>query len=148
MRKISIYTVISVVCLVIDVAVLWVLVRVGMLAALAGMLSYMLGLVVHYILSVRLVFVPAKSRVVAGKAKLPTQANLQTHPQASAMGHHLAYFFGYFLTGFAGAVLTAGIIDLGGRLAIPLPFSKAVAIGVAFFVVYGLRRYALFRDRE
>lgn len=135
MRNISIYGIISVLCLAIDVVALWLLVRLGMLPALAGMLSYMLGLVVHYILSVRHVFV----------VKTTTKSSAPNHQH---MAHHVKYFIGYFLTGLAGGFLTAAIIEMGERLSVSLVFSKAVAIGVAFFVVYGLRKYAVFRHRN
>ena len=139
MRNISIYGVISVLCLAIDVAALWLLVRLGMLPALASMVSYMLGLVVHYILSVRHVF------IVTTTTKPLAQTSVLNHP---AMKHHVKYFVGYFLTGLAGGFLTAAIISIGERLSVSLVFSKAVAIGVAFFVVYGLRKYAVFGHRN
>lgn len=125
MRQISIYGLISVLCLGIDIALLSMLVGLYTInPTLAGTASYIIGLCVHYALSIRFVF---------------AEDNPNTKP------NHLAHFLGYVVTGVIGTSITGLIIYLGEMIGLALLYSKSVAIIVSFFAVFYLRKYFVFR---
>ena len=125
MRQISIYGLISVLCLGIDIALLSMLVGFYAInSTLAGTASYIVGLCVHYGLSIRFVF---------------AEESPNTKP------NHLAHFLGYVATGVIGTTITGMIIYFGDMLQLALFYSKALAILTSFFAVFYLRKYFVFR---
>jgi len=124
------YTAVSAVAWLVDVCVLYLAaLQLGLPEYLSAAIGYSVGLVVHYLLSVRYVF---NYRRMAGRA-----------PVELAM---------YALAGLVGMVLSAGIVHIGTLLHMPLIVSKLVATAAAFVAVFGLRKVALFSstgpDRE
>ena len=120
------YTGVSAAALTLDLGVFFALQEGGwMNPALAGATSCMAGLVLHYLLSVTLVFNPAAT----GKS------------QQRLIGE-------YALTGAMGFAITAGsifvVIDL---LGLPATFGKLVGIGLTFVSVYLVRAGFVFAPR-
>ena len=120
MKQFSAYTAISVICLGIDIFLLWLLVALGLPDTVSAAIAYMTGLLVHYRLAVTYVF-----------------------PSPAARG--ASPFALYFLSGLAGTLITAGTIHVGEILGIPLPIGKSFAIMLSFLVVYLVRKFLIFR---
>ena len=120
MKQFSAYTAISVVCLGIDIFLLWLLVALGLPDTASAALAYMTGLVVHYRLATTYVFVT------------PTATGASP-------------FALYFLSGLAGTVITSGTIHVSRIVGIPLPVGKALAIMLSFLIVYLVRKFLIFR---
>lgn len=116
------YVTASVVALGVDVLVLYLLaVRLGIDAPVAGTISYVVGLAVHYVLAV--------SRVFAFR-------RLRHAPSAE--------FALYAASGAVGAGVSYVILSAGEHVGAWLWYGKAVAVAVAFVVTYLLRRRVLF----
>jgi alpha-1,2-mannosyltransferase len=123
--QLSRYALVSAVALVCDFAVFLVLTRLAVWPALAGVVGYAVGTVLHYLLSVRFVF------------------------DARATDKAHARLFGEFaVTGVSGMAATAVVIaaatDLAGLSALP---AKVLAAGVSFLIVFALRRGVVFATR-
>lgn len=112
------YTFVSGVSLGLDLAVFALLIwSTAMAAALAGALSCMAGLILHYFLSVSFVFDPSETN--------------KTHRQL---------VFEYVLTGAMGFAITATAIVLTVDIAgLPAFLGKAFGIGATFVSVYLVR---------
>jgi putative flippase GtrA len=112
------YTFVSGLSLGLDLAVFAAIVSAALMAtALAGALSCMVGLVLHYFLSVSFVFDPAETN--------------KTHRQL---------VLEYLLTGAMGFAITASAIYLTVDLAgLPAFLGKAFGIGATFVSVYLVR---------
>ncbi|MBK7792410.1 MAG: GtrA family protein [Betaproteobacteria bacterium] len=115
------YGVASALSLGVDLGVLFALVRVGLPAAPASAIGYAAGLVIHYLLAIRLVFVHRRFR--------------------STVGFELGL---YAATGVAGLLMTVAIVAAGQRLGFSLAFAKGVAVLASFVVVYLVRRALMF----
>jgi putative flippase GtrA len=123
--QLSRYTAASVLALACDFAVYLALATGGMTAALAGVAGYGAGMVVHYLLSVAVVF----------------DARAANKAPARLMGEFL-------LTGLAGLALTGVVIALAtGIGGLPLLPAKVAATVVSFLAVYALRRGMVFAAR-
>lgn len=117
------YLAASVVALGFDMASFLALLAVGLAAAPAAALSYSLGILVHWFISSRAVF-------VAGVAD-----------RGPARTRQKALFVGSALVGLA---LTAGIVGLGAALGLDPRLAKVAAVGVSFVATWLLRARVVF----
>ncbi len=121
-REFARYVAVSVVSLGVDVLVLYLLaVRLGLNAPVAGTVSYVAGLAVHYVLAV--------SRVFGFR-------RLRHAPSAE--------FVLYAASGAVGAAVSYVVLWVGEEVGSSLWAAKAVAVAIAFVVTYLLRRRVLF----
>ena len=126
MPELSYYTIVSAVALAVDVAVFTVLTRGGMRAAVAGMVGYGAGLILHYMLSVRFVF--------------------ETQGSSKSV---LRRFAEFVLSGLIGVVITWAIILAATEFAhLPALVGKVAAVGTSFIIVFLLRRGIVFAGRR
>ena len=117
------YIAASAVALGFDMGSFLVLLAVGMHAASASALSYSLGIVVHWFISSRAVF-------VAGVAE-----------RGPARTRQKALFVASALIGLA---LTAGIVGLGSTIGVDPRLAKLAAVGVSFVATWLLRARIVF----
>lgn len=117
------YLAASVVALGFDMASFLVLLALGVPAAGGSALSYVLGIIVHWFISSRAVF-------VSGVAE-----------RGHARTRQKALFVASALVGLA---LTAGIVGLGSALGIDPRIAKLAAVGVSFLVTWVLRARIVF----
>lgn len=117
------YLAASVVALGFDMASFLALLAAGMPAAPAAALSYSLGIVVHWFISSRAVF-------VSGVAE-----------RGPARTRQKAMFVASALVGLA---LTAGIVGLGAALGLDPRLAKLAAVGVSFVATWLLRARIVF----
>lgn len=117
------YIAASAVALGFDMGSFLVLLAVGMPAASASALSYSLGIVVHWFISSRAVF-------VAGVAE-----------RGPARTRQKALFVASALIGLA---LTAGIVGLGSAIGVDPRLAKLAAVGVSFVATWLLRARIVF----
>lgn len=124
-RQVGLYGFVSVLALAIDSAAFLKLAQYGLTPALAAAIGYSLGLVVHFVLSSRLVF------------------------DGAATGKSPLRLFGEFaVTGLAGLLITAGCVTvmIDGFRSGPLA-AKAVAVAFSFAAVFLFRRAFVFQPR-
>jgi putative flippase GtrA len=125
MPELSYYTVVSAVALGIDLAIFTGLTSAGSKARWAGVIGYAVGLIVHYILSSWYVF------DTRGSAKSGVRR-----------------FIEFVVSGAVGVAITWAIISVSvDVLHLPALVGKIAAVGVAFIVVFLLRRGIVFADR-
>ena len=117
------YLAASVVALGFDMGSFLVLLALGLMAAPAAALSYSLGIVVHWFISSRAVF-------VGGVAE-----------RGPARTRQKALFVASALVGLA---LTAGIVGLGAAVGIDPRLAKLAAVGVSFVATWLLRARVVF----
>lgn len=117
------YLAASVVALGFDMGSFLMLLAVGMHAAGASALSYSLGIVVHWFISSRAVF-------VAGVAQ-----------RGPARTRQKALFVASALVGLA---LTAGIVGIGAAIGVDPRLAKIAAVGVSFVATWLLRARIVF----
>jgi putative flippase GtrA len=122
--QLSHYTMVSAAALAVDLSLFWSLTQSGMRASIAGIIGYMAGMIMHYLLSVRFVF------DVSGQEKSTARR------------------FGEFaVSGVVGLAITWSIIKLVSEgLGFPPLIGKVAAIGVSFVSVYLIRRGIVFAD--
>ena len=113
----------SAVALGFDMGSFMALLAIGVAAAPASALSYLLGILVHWFISSRAVF-------TAGVAE-----------RGPARTRQKALFVGSALIGLA---LTAGIVGLGDALGVPPLLAKTAAVGVSFVATWLLRARVVF----
>lgn len=104
-----------------DIVVFMVLLAGGTAAAGASAIGYLCGIVVHWLLSSRAVFM--------------------THGYATTRHRQRLLFLG---SAFIGLGLTAGIVGLGDAVGIDARLAKVAAIIVSFHVTYLLRKTIVF----
>lgn len=120
--QLSAYTVASGLALGLDLATFNALLMTGMRAALAGVIGYAVGLVLHYVLSSNYVF-----RVVDSS-------------KGSAQR-----FVEFCVSGAVGLAMTWAIIHIATDFAhLPAMIGKAAAVVASFIVVFVLRRSIVF----
>ncbi len=117
------YLAASAVALGFDMASFLVLLAMGLHAAPASALSYTLGILVHWYISSRAVF-------VAGVAE-----------RGPARTRQKALFVASALIGLA---LTAGVVGLGSALGVDPRLAKLAAVGVSFAATWLLRARIVF----
>ncbi len=128
MTQLSRYTVVSALALGLDIVIYMALVGWGLMAALAGVVGYSVGMILHYALSCRFVF----KREMTAK----TETRLFTEFAAS---------------GVAGLMLmlTAVMIALAHNVMGLTPFiAKLIAVVVSFSAVFVLRRSVVFSAKS
>ncbi len=122
MPELSYYTIVSAVALSVDLILFTGLTRSGMRAAAAGLVGYSVGLVLHYILSVRFVFETNGS----------DKSNVRR-------------FTEFVASGLIGLAITWLIIGVATEwLHLPALIGKVGAVGTSFIVVFMLRRGIVF----
>ena len=117
------YLAASVVALAFDMGSFLLLLAVGIAAAPASALSYSLGIVVHWFISSRAVFVAGVA------ARGPARTRQKALFVASAL---------------IGLALTAGIVGLGSTLGLDPRLAKIAAVGVSFAATWLLRARIVF----
>lgn len=118
------YLLASVAALAFDYGVLGLLVyALGAAPTLSAAAAYCAGAVVHYLLSRVYVFDPG-----------------WLHER------RLQEIAGFLATGLAGLLVTVAVLEAGtGLLGLPVPVSKAAAVGLSFCLTYLLRHRLVFR---
>lgn len=115
------YGLVSLAALGLDVAVFGALVSGGMAAPVAGVIGYSAGLVLHFLLSCRVVF--------------DRKAVAKSNPR----------LFGEFaLSGLLGIATTWIVISLATGAGATPAIAKVLAVGVSFFLVFAVRRGIVF----
>lgn len=124
-REVIGYVTVSALALGVDFLVYWMLLDLSSIASIPAAIGYLCGLMVHYLLASRFVFVGCvQQHGVAAEA--PTFAK-------------------YLASGIVGLVLTAGIVGVCAELLDWNPISaKVLATLVSFVAVYLMRRYVVF----
>jgi putative flippase GtrA len=124
MPELSYYTIVSAVALGVDLVIFSGLTRSGLRPALAGIAGYCVGLILHYILSVRFVFDTTAS-------------------QKSS----LRRFAEFVVSGGVGILITWAIIAFSTEvLHLPALLGKIGAVGTSFIVVFILRKGIVFGE--
>lgn len=113
----------SVAALGVDFAVFMAAMAMGMSPALAAACGYMAGIICHWMISTRVVFVGQVAEDVPGRR----------HQQAL-----------FFLSALVGLGITTGIVGLGTRYGLDPRLAKGVAIVVSFQATYVLRKRVVF----
>ena len=122
MPELSYYTIVSAVALGVDLAAFSVLTREGMRAAVAGLIGYSIGLVLHYGLSLRFVF--------------DTSASAKSGARR---------FVEFVVSGLVGLGLTWAVVGASTEmLHLPAMAGKIAAVGSSFVIVFLLRRGIVF----
>ena len=117
------YLAASVVALGFDMGSFLLLLAVGLLAAPAAALSYSLGIVVHWFISSRAVFVAGVA------ARGPARTRQKAMFVASAL---------------VGLALTSAIVGLGAAVGVDPRLAKMAAVGVSFVATWLLRARIVF----
>ena len=117
------YLVASVVALAVDMSVFASLVAKGTDPTAASAVGYGTGVVVHWLISARYVFI--------GKTRSGKELIVQR-----------ALFAGSALLGLAITVITVEIL---GRLSVNPVSAKIAAVGISFLAVYVMRKWGIFR---
>jgi putative flippase GtrA len=126
MPELSYYTIVSIAALGVDLAVFNGLVVSGTRASIAGVAGYLVGMVVHYLLSARYVFDTTTSD--KGDARRFTE---------------------FALSGAIGLAMTWALIHLATDVFhLPAMAGKVAAVGTSFIVVFLLRRGIVFAGRK
>ena len=118
------YLATSVAALAADFAVFVMLLGLGTIAAAASAASYMVGIVVHWLLSSRTVFVGA----VAERGLARTRQKVE-----------------FFASALVGLALTTAIVAVGTGNGFDPRLAKLAAVGTSFTVTWWLRRTLVFR---
>lgn len=118
------YLVASAISLGVDLASFLLMLQINVRAVQASMLGYVSGLVVHWLLSSRLIFAD----------KIQPTVNIWNRQKLL-----------FVISALIGLAITAAMIECGLRLGINPGLSKLAAIAVSFHVTYILRRCLVFR---
>ena len=117
------YIAASAAALGVDFAVFMAALSLGVPPALAAAVGYIAGILCHWMISTRAVFVGRVAETGAGRRS------------------QQALFLG---TALVGLGITTAIVGLGSHLGLDPRFAKVVAIGVSFQVTYLLRKRVVF----
>lgn len=117
------YLAASVIALVFDVGLFSSLVAMAIDPTIASAAGYGIGIVIHWMVSANIVF--------TGKTRDGTALQIQR-----------ALFAGSALVGLG---ITVSTVEILGRFGLDPLASKAVAIGISFVAVYGMRKWGVFR---
>jgi putative flippase GtrA len=107
----------------VDFAVFMAALSAGMPPALAAACGYIAGIVCHWLISIRLVFVGRVAGESAGRR------------QQQAL---------FVLSALVGLGITTGIVGLGSRYGLDPWIAKGIAIVVSFQATYMLRKKVVF----
>lgn len=120
------YLVASIIALVVDMAALWVSLAGGTPAPAASALGYSVGIVVHWLISSRVVFA---SGAIAGGVGRWQQKGL------------------FLMSAFVGLTLTVAVVSLGEAAGLDPRLAKLPAIAISFVAIYVLRKRIVFALR-
>ena len=113
----------SVASLGVDFAIFMAMLSLGLTPALAAACGYITGIVCHWVISSRMVFVGQVATV--GTARRQQQAL-------------------FLLSALVGLGITTGIVGLGSRYGLDPRIAKGIAIVVSFQATYVLRKRVVF----
>ena len=113
----------SAVSLGVDFAIFMAALSVGVLPAAAAACGYMVGIVCHWLISSRMVFVGHVADDLASRR----------HQQAL-----------FVVSALAGLGITTGIVGIGSRYGLDPRIAKAIAIVVSFQATYVIRKRVVF----
>ncbi|MFL6737341.1 MAG: GtrA family protein [Sphingomonas sp.] len=113
----------SVVSLGVDFAIFMATLSLGLTPALAAACGYVAGIVCHWAISSRMVFVGQVAQIGAARRQ---QQGL------------------FLLSALVGLGITTGIVGLGSRYGLDPRIAKAIAIVVSFQATYVLRKRIVF----
>jgi len=113
----------SVVSLGVDFAIFMATLSLGLTPALAAACGYVAGIVCHWAISSRMVFVGQVAQIGAARRQ---QQGL------------------FLLSALMGLGITTGIVGLGSRYGLDPRIAKAIAIVVSFQATYVLRKRIVF----
>lgn len=113
----------SAVSLGVDFAIFMVALSVGVPPALAAACGYMVGIVCHWLISSRMVFV---GHVAEDSASRRNQQAL------------------FVLSALVGLGITTGIVGIGSRYGLDPRIAKGIAIVVSFQATYVIRKKVVF----
>jgi len=118
------YTLASLVALGVDMGLFLLLIGAAMLPALASAIGYSIGILVHWLISSRLVWKDETRARGAGRREQKTL---------------------FVASALAGLAVTTAIVALGDIADFDARLSKLLAIVVSFHLTYWLRRTLIFR---
>lgn len=107
-----------------DLSIFYLVLQIDVSAVAASVLGYISGLVVHWLLSSRLVFAD----------KIPSGAAARRRQQLL-----------FAISAILGLTLTAGVVECGLRMGLAPGLSKLAAIVFSFQLTYVFRRAFVFR---
>lgn len=113
----------SVVSLGVDFAIFMAALSVGVPPALAAACGYMVGIVCHWLISSRMVFIGQVANDNASRR----------HQQAL-----------FVLSALVGLGITTGIVGIGSRYGLDPRIAKGIAIVVSFQATYVIRKKVVF----
>ena len=116
------YIMASALALAADLSVFMALLQIGIHAIPASMAGYCAGLVVHWMISSRLVFA---EQALSGRERTRQKAL-------------------FFVSTLIGLAITSLIVGLGTHLGLDPRLAKLVAVGISFQTTYMLRRSVVF----
>ncbi len=120
------YFVASLIALMVDMALLWAMLAGGTPAPAASAISYSTGILVHWLISSRLVFADGAAPDGLGRWR---QKGL------------------FLMSAFVGLSLTVMIVSLGDLAGLDPRLAKLPAIAVSFLANYWLRKHIVFSFR-
>ncbi len=118
----------SICALATDMALFLALSHAGVPPVMAAFGGYVAGMVVHWSVSIRFVFLPGAGHPTPGHA---------THAQRA----------GFVASALFGMGITMAIVGSLSRIGIIPAFAKMASIPVSFFTVYAIRKYGVFAAR-
>jgi putative flippase GtrA len=113
----------SVVSLGVDFAIFLAALSIGVPPALAAACGYVVGIVSHWLISSRIVFV----------GHVAEESASRRHQQAM-----------FVLSALVGLAITTGIVGVGSRFGLDPRIAKAIAIVVSFQTTYVIRKKVVF----
>lgn len=113
----------SIVSLGVDFAIFMAVLSIGVPPALAAACGYMVGIVCHWLISSRMVFI---GQVAEDNAS-------RRHQQAL-----------FVLSALVGLGITTGIVGMGSRYGLDPRIAKGIAIVISFQATYVIRKKVVF----
>jgi putative flippase GtrA len=113
----------SAAALCVDSTIFFVLIAIGAPAGPASALAYAVGILAHWLITSRAVFV----------AEVAERGPARTRQK-----------FFFVLSALAGLAVTTGIVSVGASMGANLVLTKGIAVAVSFTVNWLLRRFLVF----
>lgn len=121
------YLIVSVIALAADMGLFFQLIAMKATPAAASAIAYLVGIVVHWLLSSRMVFTGRVFRTKGARAAQQAQ---------------------FVMSALVGLAITTGIVVVGSYLGLDPRLAKLVAVGVSFLTVWHLRNRYVFRSTQ